>query len=192
MGEGSAIPVVSMRMQSNVSRRSTKFNRALTRSPRTVQHTHPLSIVTISSAWKIHGHTSSNGTVQYFDQAGTGNMMENDVSSSTAHHTFVSSGSEWAWIWPIPLRSVHETGLKCKNESAYQANDICMRHSTADGANSRVSQHEVAVESYAFANSDKKSRCILTHLAYVLLHKLGVDTDSSVLVLYHHYLHFTL
>lgn len=49
MGDGSAIPVVSSRMQSNVSRRPRNLIRALTRSPRTVQHTQPLSIVMMSS-----------------------------------------------------------------------------------------------------------------------------------------------
>lgn len=49
MGAGSASPVVSRRMASNSLRREASWPRVRTRSPRTEQQTHPLSIVMRSS-----------------------------------------------------------------------------------------------------------------------------------------------
>ena len=49
-GAGSARPVVSMMTWSNFFARSFRVRRARTRSPRTVQHTQPLSMVMMSSA----------------------------------------------------------------------------------------------------------------------------------------------
>ena len=59
-GAGSASPVVSMITASNFFSRSFSVNSARTKSPRTVQHTHPLSMLMISSFSLIFSETSAS------------------------------------------------------------------------------------------------------------------------------------
>mmetsp|Transcript_10004 Transcript_10004/g.36345 ORF Transcript_10004/g.36345 Transcript_10004/m.36345 type:complete len:214 (+) Transcript_10004:703-1344(+) len=59
-GAGSARPVVSMMTWSNFFARSFSVRSALTKSPRTVQHTHPLSIVMMFSFSLIFSPTSAS------------------------------------------------------------------------------------------------------------------------------------
>ena len=59
MGAGSASPVVSRSTASNSFRRSLRLTSCLTRSPRTVQHAQPLSIVINSSDALMFSPTSS-------------------------------------------------------------------------------------------------------------------------------------